>query len=145
MKHHGISFLLKFFRNQRGQTSVFMALSVLVTATLGGAAVEAGHVYYAYQRLVASTNAAAVAAGQAMPAIGTSSSPAAGTAYYNLYKYSSATSSTPAGLNTNILLSSASISMSFACSSTVTTSLNVGCQAPDVWFLRQRPFNLQRA
>jgi hypothetical protein len=130
MKHHGISFLLKFFRNQRGQTSVFMALSVLVTATLGGAAVEAGHVYYAYQRLVASTNAAAVAAGQAMPAIGTSSSPAAGTAYYNLYKYSSAASSTPAGLNTNILLSSASISMTFACSSTVTTSLNVGCQAP---------------
>src|SRR5208337_2087243 len=75
-------------------------------------------------------NAAAVAAGQAMPSIGTSSSPAAGTAYYNLYKYSSDTSSTPSGLNANTLLSGASISMTFACSSTVTSSLNVGCQSP---------------
>lgn len=130
MKHHGVSFLLKFLRNQRGQTSVFMALSVLVTATLGGGAIEAGHVYYSYERLVASTNAAAVAAGQAMPNIGTSASPAAGTAYWNLYKYSSDASSTPAGLNVNTLLSNGSISMTFACSSTVSTSLNVGCQSP---------------
>ena len=130
MKHQRASFLLKFLRNRRGQTSVFMALSVLVTATLGGAAIEAGHVYYSYERLVASTNAAAVAAGQAMPNIGTSGSPTAGTAYYNLYKYSSDASSTPAGLNVNTLLQNASISMSFACSSTVTTSLNVGCQSP---------------
>jgi hypothetical protein len=107
-----------------------MALSVLVTATLGGGAIEAGHVYYSYERLVASTNAAAVAAGQAMPDIGTSASPAAGTAYYNLYKYSSDASSSPAGLNVNTLLSNGSISMTFACSSTVSTSLNVGCQAP---------------
>ena len=78
MKHRRVSFLRRFLRNQRGQTSVFMALSVLVTATLGGAAIEAGHVYYAYQRLVASTNAAAVAAGQAMPNIGTSGSPGEG-------------------------------------------------------------------
>ena len=130
MKHHRVSYLPKFLRNQRGQTSVFMALGVLVTATLGGAAIEAGHVYYAYERLVASTNAAAVAAGQAMPNIGTSGSPAAGTAYYNLYKYSSDGSSTPVGLNANTLLSGASISMSFACSSSVTSSLNVGCQSP---------------
>src|SRR5271165_3949611 len=130
MKHHGVPFLLRFLRDQRGQTAVFLAVSILVTATLGGAAIEAGHVYYAYQRLVASTNAAAVAAGQAMPSIGTSSSPAAGTAYYNLYKYSSDTSSTPSGLNANTLLSGASISMTFACSSTVTSSLNVGCQSP---------------
>ena len=98
MKHHGVSFLHKFFQNQRGQSSVFMAMSVLVTGILGGAAIESGHVYYSYERLVASTNAAAVAAGQAMPNIGASGSPAAGTAYYNLYKYSSSTSSTPAGL-----------------------------------------------
>jgi Flp pilus assembly protein TadG len=130
MKHHGFKLLHKFLRNQRGQSSVFMAMSVLVTGILGGAAVEAGHVYYSYERLVASTNAAAVAAGQAMPDIGTSSSPAAGTAYYNLYKYSSSTSSTPSGLNSNILLPSASISMTFACSNTVSTSLNVGCEAP---------------
>ena len=103
MKHHGVSFLLKFLRDQRGQTSVFLALSVLVTATLGGAAIEAGHVYYAYQRLEASTNAAAVAAGQAMPNIGTSGSPAAGTAYYNLYKYSSDTS-TAIAPNTPVIL-----------------------------------------
>src|SRR5580692_5552466 len=109
MKHHGVKFLLKFLRNQCGQSSIFMALSILVTATLGGAAIEAGHVYYSYERLIASTSAAAVAAGQAMPNIGTSSSPAAGSAYYNLYKYSSVTSSTPAGLNSNSLLPSASI------------------------------------
>jgi hypothetical protein len=130
MRHNGLSFLLKFLRNQRGQTSVFMALSVLVTATLGGSAIEAGHVYYAYERLVASTNAAAVAAGQAMPDIGTSASPAAGSAYYNLYKYSSDGSSNPVGLNVNTLLSNGSISMTFACSSSVSSSLNVGCQAP---------------
>jgi hypothetical protein len=130
MKHHGVSFLLKLLRNQRGQSSVFMAMSILVTGILGGAAIESGHVYYSYERLVASTNAAAVAAGQAMPNIGTSSSPAAGTAYYNLYKYSSDTASTPSGLNSNTLLSGASISMSFACSNSVSTSLNVGCEAP---------------
>src|SRR5580692_7911724 len=130
MKHHGVSLLLKFLRNQRGQSSIFMAMCVLVTAILGGAASEAGHVYYSYERLVASTNAAAVAAGQAMPNIGTSGSPAAGTAYYNLYMYSSDTASTPSGLNSNTLLSGASISMTFACSTTVSTTLNVGCQAP---------------
>jgi hypothetical protein len=130
MKHRRVSFLRRFLRNQRGQTSVFMALSVLVTATLGGAAIEAGHVYYSYERLVASTNAAAVAAGQAMPNIGTSGNPAAGTAYYNLYKYSSDASSTPAGLNVNTLFTGTAITMTFACSSTVTSSLNVGCQSP---------------
>ena len=130
MKHHGLSFLFKFLRDQRGQTSVVLALTVLVTASLGGAAIEAGHVYYSYERLVASTNAAAVAAGEAMPNIGTSGSPAAGTAYYNLYKFSSDTSSTPVGLNANTLLSGAAISMTFDCSSTVSSSLNVGCQAP---------------
>ncbi len=130
MKNHGVSFLFRFLRDQRGQTAVVLALSVLVTATLGGTAVEAGHVYYAYERLVASTNAAAVAAGQAMPDIGTSSTPAAGTAYYNLYKYSADSSSSPSGLNVNSLLSGATISLAFACSSSVTSSLNVGCQAP---------------
>jgi hypothetical protein len=130
MKNHGVSFLLRFLRDQRGQSAVVLAVSVLVTATLGGAAIEAGHVYYAYERLVASTNAAALAAGQAMPNIGTSSSPAAGTAYYNLYKYSADSSSSPSGLNTNTLLSGASISVAFACSSSVTSSLNVGCQSP---------------
>ena len=130
MKHHGLSFLYKFLRNQRGQSSVVMAVTILVTTTLGGAAIEAGHVYYSYQRLVASTNAAAVAAGQAMPNIGTSSSPAAGTAYYNLYRYSSDTSSTPTGLNANTLLTGATISATFACSSSVSSSLNVSCQSP---------------
>jgi Flp pilus assembly protein TadG len=130
MKHHGVSFLLRFLRDQRGQSAVVLAVSILVTATLGGAAIEAGHVYYAYQRLEASTNAAALAAGQVMPNIGTSSSPAAGTAYYNLYKYSSDTSSTPTGLNANTLLSGAAISMTFDCSSNVSTHLNVACQSP---------------
>ena len=130
MKNHGVSFLLRFLRDQRGQSAVVLAVSVLVTATLGGAAIEAGHVYYAYERLVASTNAAALAAGQAMPDIGTSSSPAAGTTYYNLYKYSADTASSPSGLNANTLLSGASISAAFDCSSSVTSSLNVGCQSP---------------
>ncbi len=130
MKNHGVSFLFRFLRDQRGQSAVVLAVGVLVTATLGGAAIEAGHVYYAYERLVASTNASALAAGQAMPNIGTSSTPAAGTAYYNLYKYSADTASTPSGLNANTLLSGASISVAFDCSSSVTSSLNVGCQAP---------------
>ncbi|MGB6856736.1 MAG: pilus assembly protein TadG-related protein, partial [Terracidiphilus sp.] len=78
MKHYGISFLLRLLRGQRGQSSVFLAVGVLVTATLGGTAIDAGHVYYSYERLVASTNAAAVAAAQAMPNIGATSSPAAG-------------------------------------------------------------------
>ena len=130
MKHYGISFLLRLLRGQRGQSSVFLAVGVLVTATLGGTAIDAGHVYYSYERLVASTNAAAVAAAQTMPNIGTSSSPAAGTAYYNLYKYSSDTSSTPSGLNANTMLTGASISMSFDCSSSVESDLNVECQAP---------------
>jgi hypothetical protein len=130
MKHQGVSFLLRFLRDQAGQTAVVVALSILASATLGGTAIEAGHVYFAYQRLVASTNAAAVAAGQAMPNIGTSASPAAGTSYYNLYKFSSDTADSPSGLNADTLLSGASISMSFACSSSVQSSLNVGCESP---------------
>jgi hypothetical protein len=35
MKHHGDSFPLRFLRDQRGQTAVVLAVSVLVTATLG--------------------------------------------------------------------------------------------------------------
>ena len=34
---------------------------------LAAASVETGHVYYAYQRLVASTNASAMAGAQGMP------------------------------------------------------------------------------
>jgi hypothetical protein len=118
MKRIGIPLLRRFLREEHGQSIVILAVTITVTAALAGAGVDAGHVYVAYQQLVASTNAAALAGAQAMPNITLASS--------QVTKYSSQTG----GLNVSPFLSSAAITTNFYCSSTVGTTLDVACQAP---------------
>jgi Flp pilus assembly protein TadG len=118
MKQFRIPLLCKLLRGEHGQTGVVLAIVLLASVTLGGAAIEAGHVYYAYDLLVASTNAAAMAGAQAMPNITTASS--AVTTY----------SSESGQKNASPLLQSANITSNFYCSSTVGTTLDVACQAP---------------
>jgi Flp pilus assembly protein TadG len=67
MKRFGVSFLRRFLRNQKGQSLVMVMITASAMMALAAASVESGHVYYAYEQLVASTNSAALAGAEAMP------------------------------------------------------------------------------
>jgi hypothetical protein len=118
MKQSGFVFLRRFLKSLRGQTGVVLAFSMSTMILLGGVSVEVGHIYYAYGLLVASTNAAALAGANQMPDITQSNT------YVTDYSVESGQ------LNATTFLQSASISTNYFCSSTVGSSLNVGCQAP---------------
>ena len=117
--------LRKFLKDERGQSAAVLLVMISTVMGFAGLSIETGHVYYAYRLLQASTNAAALAAAYDMPDIGTSSSPSAGTSYYNLYEYSAESGEE----NASSMLTSVSISANFYCSSNSTT-LNVGCMTP---------------
>jgi hypothetical protein len=120
----------RFLKEESGQTVAVLLVTIFGVLGLSLSGIETGHIYYAYRLLQASTNAATLAAAQAMPNIGTSSdSMTAGTAWGNLKRYSSITN----GLNATNLLTNVAISasdVSFTCSSTVASSLSVSCQSP---------------
>ena len=128
----------RFLRGESGQVAAVMAVTVVAIMALSAAGIETGHVYYAYRLLQASTNASALAAGQAMPDIGSAGSnasggtqavsPTSGTAYYNMVEYSSAAQWGMTGLNATNMLQNDTISATFSCSSKVTGSFNLGCQ-----------------
>jgi Flp pilus assembly protein TadG len=59
-------FLRRFLREQLGQSAVVVAVTITAITALAATSVEVGHVYYAYQKLVDSTNQAALAGAQAM-------------------------------------------------------------------------------
>ena len=59
-------FLRRFLREQLGQSAVVVAVVITAITALAATSVEVGHVYYAYQKLVQSTNQAALAGAQAM-------------------------------------------------------------------------------
>jgi hypothetical protein len=126
MKFLKTPFLRKFLKDESGQSVAVILVSIGAFMALAASGVETGHVYYAYRMLQASTNAATLAAAQAMPDIGTASAATAGTAWGNLIAYSSENGQK----NANPILSNDSISASFYCSSTVSGSLNVSCQSP---------------
>jgi hypothetical protein len=127
MQRLGIAILRRFLKDDRGQTAAVLAVVIFALVALSAAGVETGHVYYAYRLLQASTNAAALAAAQGMPDIGTSGSTTVGTAWGNLITYSSQSGEKNA---TNILQSD-SITADFYCASSITGSpFNVGCQTP---------------
>ncbi len=117
----------RFLRREQGQTLVLTAVMGFTLMALSAAGIESGHVYYAYRLLQASTNAAALAAGQDMPNIGTSGSTIQGTAFYDVTEYSSESGK----LNATNMLQNAAISASFTCSSTLASApFNVACQSP---------------
>jgi hypothetical protein len=129
MRDCNIPLTRRFLKEEKGQTAAIVIVVIFALLALSAVGIEAGHVYYAYRLLQASTNAAALAAGQMMPAIGTTSSPSQGTAYYGLYQYSSATEGGVTGLNSSNMLKSASISATFNCSTTA-TDLDSFCEVP---------------
>jgi Flp pilus assembly protein TadG len=67
MRRFGNSFGRRFLKNQRGQAAIAVMITATTMMALAAASIETGHVYYAYQKLVASTNAAVLAGAEAMP------------------------------------------------------------------------------
>src|ERR1700722_7220072 len=65
-------FLRRLLREQLGQSAVVVAVTITAITAVAATSVEVGHVYYAYQQLVTSTNQAALAGAQAMSAALTS-------------------------------------------------------------------------
>src|SRR5208282_5558669 len=59
-------FLRRFLREQLGQSAVVVAITITAITAVAATSVEVGHIYYAYQQLVASTNQAVLAGAQAM-------------------------------------------------------------------------------
>ncbi len=116
IRRFGNSLKRKFLKSERGQAAVLVIITASAMMALAGASVETGHVYYAYQRLEASTNAAVLAGAEAMP----------NTTLAKTYvtQYSSATG----GLNVNPMLKNVTATPAFLCLSTVSNSLNVPCQ-----------------
>ncbi|MGA3101557.1 MAG: TadE/TadG family type IV pilus assembly protein [Terracidiphilus sp.] len=116
MKRFGVSFLRRFLRNQRGQTVVAVMITAATVMSLAAASVETGHVYYAYQQLVASTNSAALAGAEAMPNTTQAST--------NVTTYSAQSN----GMNATAMLQNVTATPAFLCLSTVSNGLNVPCQ-----------------
>jgi Flp pilus assembly protein TadG len=118
MKNIKFRFLRKPLADQRGQSAVLVAAILATTIALAGASVEVGHIYYAYRQLVASTDAATLAAAQVMPDI------TEATTFVTDY------SSETGKYNYSNLLQNDSITPTYFCSSTVSTKLNISCQTP---------------
>lgn len=106
----------RLLKNELGQTALAMMFGAGTMMALAGASVETGHVYYAYQQLLASTNAATMAGAQAMP-----NTTQAAT---NVTLYSAQTGE----LNANSMLTNVVATPTFVCSSGVNTKFNVACE-----------------
>ncbi len=118
MKRFGISMMRRFLKDERGQTAVMVMITASTMMALAGASLETGHVYYAYEQLQASTNAATLAAAQVMP---NTTQAATDVALY---------SSQTGGLNASEMLQNVTATPTFLCLSTVSNTLQVGCQTP---------------
>jgi hypothetical protein len=116
MRRFGNSFKREFLKSQRGQAVVAVMITATTMMALAAASIETGHVYYAYQKLVASTNAAVMAGAEAMPNTTTAKT------YVTQY------SSQSGELNANAMLTNDTATPTFKCLSTVSNSLNVPCQ-----------------
>ena len=116
MKRIGKLFKRRFLKSQRGQAAVAVMITATTMMALAAASIESGHVYYAYQKLVASTNAAVMAGASAMPNTTTAKT--------MVTQYSSQSGQ----LNANSMLTNDAATPTFECLSTVSNSLNVPCQ-----------------
>jgi Flp pilus assembly protein TadG len=116
MKRFGNSLRRRFLKNQRGQAVVAVMITAATVMSLAAASVETGHVYYAYEQLVASTNSAALAGAEAMPNTTQAKT--------NVTTYSAQSN----GMNQTAMLKNATATPAFLCLGTVSNSLNVPCQ-----------------
>ena len=116
MKRIGKLFKRRFLKNQQGQAAIAVMITATTMMALAAASIETGHVYYAYQKLVASTNASVMAGASAMPNTTTAKT------YVTQY------SSQSGQLNANAMLTNDTATPTFKCLSTVSNSLNVPCQ-----------------
>jgi Flp pilus assembly protein TadG len=67
MKHSSESFLRRALKCQSGQAYISMILLIPLVLGVGGLSVDVGHAYACYRQLQASTDAAALAAGEGLP------------------------------------------------------------------------------
>ncbi len=118
MKRFNVPFLRRFLKNQRGQAAVAVMITATTMMALAAASIETGHVYYAYEKLVASTNASALAGAEAMPNTTL--------AQTNVTTYSAQSN----GMNANPMLTNDVAAPTFLCLSNVSSGLNVPCQTP---------------
>jgi hypothetical protein len=110
-----MAWLRKFLRDELGQSIAVLMVTISTVMALAGASVETGHIYYAYRKLVASTNAAALAGANQMP------NTTSATTYAGLY------SSQAGDLNATNMLTNVAATTTFVCLNTVTNTLNVPC------------------
>jgi hypothetical protein len=115
MKRFGFRMMRRLLKSEHGQTAVVMMFSAGAMMALAGASLETGHIYYAYQQLLASTNAAVMAGAMAMPNTSQAST--------YVTQYSAQTGE----LNANSMLQNVTATPTFLCLSTVTNDLNVPC------------------
>jgi Flp pilus assembly protein TadG len=131
MNRFGIQLLRRFLRDQVGQSAVVVAVTITAITAVAATSVEVGHVYYAYQQLVTSTNQAALAGAQAMSTAltSTASSGAYTAAVTSAVKQYSSVSGQ---LNANSYLKGDAIAtQTMFCSTTMAASpFNVECQLP---------------
>jgi Flp pilus assembly protein TadG len=124
-------FLRKFLRDQIGQSAVVVAVTITAITAVAATSVEVGHVYYAYQKLVESTNQAALAGAQAMStALTSTASSGAYTAAVTsaVKQYSSVAGQFNA---ISYLQNDAIATQTMFCSTTMSASpFNVECQLP---------------
>ncbi len=115
MKRFEISSIRRFLKDEGAQAAVMAVVTASTMMALAGASLETGHIYYAYQQLQASTNAAVVAGAMNMPNTTTAAT--------NVTLYSAESGQ----LNANPMLQNASATPTFLCLGTVTSTLNVPC------------------
>jgi Flp pilus assembly protein TadG len=116
MRRQASWFWIRLVHREHGQAAVIFAFSIVAFLGLAGVSVEAGHGYYAYEKLVASTNAAALAGAQGMPNTTTASA--------NVTAYSSAAGSK----NALPMLQNVQVNTTFLCLNTVTSTLKTACE-----------------
>lgn len=108
-------FLSKICKDEQGQSAILMMVTLSAVLGLSGLSVEIGHGYFAYEKLVASTNAAALAGAAVMPNTVTAAT--------YIQRYSSAAG----GLNVYPELTNVVATPTFLCLTTVTNSLKTPC------------------
>ncbi len=119
MTRFGIPFMRRFLKNQNGQTAIVVVFTCSTMMALAAASVETGHVYYAYQQLVASTNAAALAGAEVMPDTTLAST------YVTTY------SAQTGKLNATPMLTNVVATPTYLCLSSVSGTLGVACETAD--------------